>query len=365
MNINARLNISYYQTISSIDETKHIYLVQHQQTKKFCIKKELTIYNRAIYDYLQQNPIPYTPRIYALYEENNQLTVIEEYVSGNTLEEMLEQGYHFQTGEIKSIIIRLCSIISRLHSAVPQIIHRDIKPSNIIITPSGVLYLLDFNAAKFHQGTKEEDTMLLGTKGYAAPEQYGFGTSNIQTDIYAIGKLMNTLINGNFSNSIVSSHELSPIIEICTKLNASERYNSTDDIVKALSRSNTDTMTVSPQKEGQRNLPRWMRFLPPGYRSLQPFHIFLSTVGYAFIFWLSLTLEVEDAGILTLWIYRFFTLILFLSVIFCSCNYLNIQNIFPPCRTDNKLLKIAAVLLFDFIIVLGIIILMTIVITII
>ena len=73
---------------------------------------------------------------------------------------------------------------------IAPIIHRDIKPSNIMITEQNHVVLLDFNAAKLYTNASTNDTVLLGTKGYAAPEQYGFGSSSPQTDIYAIGVLI-------------------------------------------------------------------------------------------------------------------------------------------------------------------------------
>lgn len=357
MDIDARLCISYYQTIATIDETKHIFLAQHQKSRKLFVKKELQVYNRYVYEYLMQNPIPYTPRIYALYEENNHLTVIEEYISGDSLEELLENGRHFRNDEIKSIVLRLCKIVNAFHNASPQIIHRDIKPSNIIMTPSGDIYLLDFNAAKINvRNDREEDTILLGTKGYAAPEQYGFGTSNVQTDIYAIGKLMNTLVNGSFTNNTVSNLELSPIIEKCTRLNPAERYACIDEITAAL--TNQTEMIKS-----RKTLPDWMKYLPPGYRTSEPFYMILATLIYLFVFWMSLSLEVEGSTAAVLWTERFCTLLFFLGIIFCSSNYLGVQRFFPPCRTENKLLKILAILLLDVIIGLSILILMALIVT--
>lgn len=75
-------------------------------------------------------------------------------------------------------MIMLCNILNALHSMTPPIIHRDIKPSNIIITSYNYAMLLDFNAAKQFSGQNESDTVLIGTPGYAAPEQYGFGSSS-------------------------------------------------------------------------------------------------------------------------------------------------------------------------------------------
>ena len=78
---------------------------------------------------------------------------------------------------------------------IPPIIHRDIKPSNIIITAYNRAVLLDFNAAIYYSCQSTEDTILLGTQGYASPEQYGFGSSSPQTDIYSMGILFRELLN--------------------------------------------------------------------------------------------------------------------------------------------------------------------------
>ena len=89
----------------------------------------------------------------------------------------------------------LCNILEALHSMTPPIIHRDIKPSNIIITSYNYAMLLDFNAAKQFSGQNESDTVLIGTPGYAAPEQYGFGSSSPKTDIYSLGIVLREMLD--------------------------------------------------------------------------------------------------------------------------------------------------------------------------
>jgi serine/threonine protein kinase len=90
---------------------------------------------------------------------------------------------------------QLCECLDSLHKLNPPIIHRDIKPENIIYHNNKVT-LLDFGIARFLDSKKSKDTLILGSVGYAAPEQFGFQQSNPQTDIYALGKLMNYLLNG-------------------------------------------------------------------------------------------------------------------------------------------------------------------------
>lgn len=100
-----------------------------------------------------------------------------------------------------------------MHSYYLPIIHRDIKPSNVIVTNDGIVKLLDMNAAKYYKGNAEEDTHLIGTVGYAAPEQYGFGESSVQTDIYALGVLLNYLIVGDIPKKGLSSGQIGRIVE--------------------------------------------------------------------------------------------------------------------------------------------------------
>lgn len=344
MDISSRLSISFYKTIAVVSEEHKIYIVQQIQTRKIYVKKILTVYNKKIYEFLQNNPVPHTPKIYEIFEENSELVIIEEYISGDTLEQLLENNVKFHSEKIRDIIIRLCVILSELHHCHPPIIHRDIKPSNIILTPSGEVYLLDFNAAKYHSDTKSEDTTLLGTKGYAAPEQYGFGVSTVQTDIYAVGMLINTLVTGSFSQEINCNNEFSPIIAKCTRLQASDRYKDVDAIIHLLKKNDSET------NKSQSDLPSWVTYLPPGFQRLSPLNMLFALVGYSFVFWLCLTLEVQGSTPAGLIIERVFCLTMFLSIIFCSFNYRNVQSLFPPCRTKNKLLKVLSIILLDFLV---------------
>lgn len=351
MDIESRLSISFYKTIATISEAHKIYIVQNINTNRLYIKKILDVYNKSVYEYLMSNPISHTPQIYEIYEENHTLTIIEEYISGDTIECLLETKHTFTDEMIRKIILQLCVIISEFHNCSPAIIHRDIKPSNIILTPANEIYLLDFNAAKYQSADKYEDTTLLGTKGYAAPEQYGFGVSTKQTDIYAIGMLLNTLVRGEFSQFPAADSEFSNIIEKCIKLNANERFENVSEIVRLLSAKPNKPVFTKPKN--------WQEYLPPGFRRLSPLRMILSSLVYVFIFWLCITLEVKNTTPITLFIERIFCLLAFLSIIFCSANYLNIQSYFPLCNTKNKILHFLAVILLDAMVFVSLMIIMT------
>lgn len=122
----------------------------------------------------------------------------------------------------------LCNILEALHSMTPPIIHRDIKPSNIIITSYNYAMLLDFNAAKQFSGQNESDTVLIGTPGYAAPEQYGFGSSSPKTDIYSLGIVLREMLGSITPVPDIAPilHRLNLIAERCTQMTPAARYQS-------------------------------------------------------------------------------------------------------------------------------------------
>ena len=153
MDLDQRLAISYYKPIAAINEPHHVYLVQHQETKKIAIKKVLDVYNLAVYAELYRNPIAGTPRIINYYEEAGQLTVIEEYISGTSLQDKISHA-DIAPSDMLQYMLDLCAILEQLHQHNPAIIHRDVKPSNVIITSYNRAVLLDFNAANTIQRRK-------------------------------------------------------------------------------------------------------------------------------------------------------------------------------------------------------------------
>lgn len=230
------LPVSFYNDIAVLNKAHDVYIVQHCESHKIYIKKILTVYNMDIYKTLFEQPVKNTPRIYALYEnkEKKTLTVIEEYISGETLQEIINIAGLFSAKEVASYIIMLCDILTSLHSMKPPIIHRDIKPSNLALTEDDRIVLLDFNAAHTNTPSKTRDTQLIGTEEYAAPEQYGFGNSSAKTDIYAIGGLMNALLYGDPDSKKSDNPALDKIISKCLKIKPEERFKNVNQLKRAL-----------------------------------------------------------------------------------------------------------------------------------
>ena len=202
------------------DNDKTISLEEHETTHTKYIKKELNFYDKKLYQTLQKIKNPYIPKIFVIQEKNNKLTLIEEYIEGKTLDQQKNSKE-----QVKDIMHQLCDCLYYLHSLKPPIIHRDIKPENIIYHNHKVT-LLDFGIARFLDSTKKKDTLILGSAGYAAPEQFGFEQSNPKTDIYALGKLMNYLLNGTLENQDNIPLDLKKIILKATQIDYKNRYNS-------------------------------------------------------------------------------------------------------------------------------------------
>ncbi len=335
MDYTGRLAISYYNTIATINSEHKVYLVQHQENKKIFIKKVLDVYNLHIYEYLQSHCITGVPKLYEIYEENGQLTLIEEFVSGVSLREFMDTQT-ISSDFIIRLICELCDILGTLHSLNPPIIHRDIKPSNIIITPDNHVVLIDFNAAKYLTDRENSDTVLLGTKGYAAPEQYGFCSSTPQTDIYALGILLKEL-----SAALpVSLNILDSIIDKCTQMNPSDRMENVYKLkadIKKLKQSKVAKQSVKPAK--------WKKFIPPGFRTKRPWKMLIATIGYLFIILTSLCLQVENPTPITLWANRIIFILVMLSVVVCCFNYCDIRRFMPLCMNRHRIIRYLGVFL--------------------
>lgn len=346
MNDSQKLALSFYKQIAILNQAHNVFLVQHQDTGKIYVKKLLDIYNIDIYRELALHPVCGIPRIIDYYESDAQLILIEDYISGRSLEEII-QSSTLKLTDIIHYCMDLCKILHKLHELHPPIIHRDIKPSNIIITEYDHVILLDFNAAKFFSASEASDTILLGTKGYAAPEQYGFGSSSPKTDIYALGILLKEL------TSVLTDipAEVSKIIEKCTELNPSDRYDNIDDVSDAL------LQCISPQSK-KPLMRSCQKFLPPGFRTHTPWKMLLSSFFYLFFFMSSMSLEIVNTYGMALWIERFFCYIMLLTLIFVSFNYLDIKKYFFLCQNKHRIIRIFGVVLLDFVLLLIIFILM-------
>ncbi|UVI27672.1 serine/threonine protein kinase [Paenibacillus spongiae] len=123
--------------------------------------------------------------------------LVMDYIDGVTLQAHLE--IHHGKVALMEIIrtgLQLCQALIYLHSQYPPIIHRDLKPTNVMIDRSGHVRLIDFGIARRYKADAGQDTVQLGTPGFAAPEQEGAGQSDARTDIFGLGALIYYLLSG-------------------------------------------------------------------------------------------------------------------------------------------------------------------------
>ena len=339
MDLSERCKYSYYVPVAPINEGHQVWLVQHAETGKFFVRKSTHYYTLAVFRLLRDNPIPNMPRIFELFEDGNTLHIIEEYISGTTLEELVITQGPFSVAITAEWTHQLCEIIERLHCCTPPIIHRDIKPSNIILAYDGRIKLLDLSAARQSNYDKSQDTVIMGTAGYAAPEQYGFSSSSESTDIYAVGVLMNKLLTGKLINEQVHSGDLSKIIARCTQLDPSKRYERIDLLDKDLYRYIEDPLA---KRISFRN------YLPPGFRSGNIVIMLLALLGYCIVLSVTLNMTTSKANTLrVLWATRISVTLGIIGVIFFSGNYLGCQTNLPLTRSKNPILRVIGVLLWN------------------
>lgn len=345
-----------YRTIATLNSEHSVDLVQNIYSSKIYVRKTLTEYSRPVFDYLLNHPIPNMPGIIELVETDGTLTVIEEYIHGDTLQYRIENSGPLREADAARIALQICSTLQALHQADPPIIHRDIKPGNIIITPDGVAKLLDMNAAKQITGNRSCDTRVLGTVGYAAPEQYGFQQSSVQTDIYAMGVLLNVMVTGDFPAHRRADGRLAAVIQRCIELSPKDRFPTVADLAHALRSFAVCEPTGPVEAEPVVRYP-WQRFLPPGFRSLRPGSVLTSLLLYAFGFAVIASMTVQNPTPRALLVNRVGMSLLLLALIFFNGNYLGIHETIPGMKHPNPWLRYLIMVLYDAVfLVLGVII---------
>jgi len=170
------------------------------------------------------------PEIYESVALEDGQIVLEQYIDGLTLAQAMETGrYHYMGA--RKVMLGLCNALTVLHKR--SLVHRDIKPENVMLDKDGRVVLIDFNASRnFSQGGI--DTVILGTVGYAAPEQLGLLPTDARTDIYAAGVLLNVMLTGKHPSDRFASGWAGRIVRKCTALNPNDRYQTAKKLAQQL-----------------------------------------------------------------------------------------------------------------------------------
>lgn len=172
---------------------------------------------------------PHLPQIMEA-EQDGQTAVLEEYVQGDTLAELL-MGARLTEREARQVTMQLCQALHVLHSM--GAVHRDVKPENVILRGSDAV-LIDFDAALIYKDESESDTQVLGTTGFAAPEQYGIFQSDERADIFSLGVLLNIMLTGKHPSREMAAGKMGRIVRKCTMTAPEQRYQSARALMEVL-----------------------------------------------------------------------------------------------------------------------------------
>ena len=174
---------------------------------------------------------PQLAQIYACFDADGDTVSVEEYIDGTLLSDILHRT--LLTGRQTAAVAReLCLGLQTLHGL--GFVHRDVKPENVMLTRQGRVVLLDLDAAAPVLGALDTNTRLLGTAGYAAPEQFGFARCDVRADIFALGVLLNVALTGEHPAVRLAKGRLGRIVQRCTNTNAAQRYANVDALLKQL-----------------------------------------------------------------------------------------------------------------------------------
>lgn len=376
MTLEEESRLSFYRELTVLDEKKNIVLVQDIRNSELCVKKTLDIYSRDVYEQLASVRIEGVPAVKECVADDGKLIVVEEYVQGRSLKQILDEQGLLNEEQAYEIAVQLVDILVRLHQLEPAIVHRDIKPSNIIIEKNGHVNLIDFNAARHVNADKNEDTRMLGTVYFAAPEQFGFGQSDERTDIYGLGATINYIMTGDKPGAGIAECIFSDILKKCLMVDAKDRYQSAEELrgvldmlnysivqdnrkkaETAFGKDNTvsvvrtyrnirDIIVKMYRKYQKRNYDidtSWRRYLLPGFRRLNVVYCLIALVWYAVIVWMTITFAVTDSktgipvtgGELTM--YKIAVFVLLFGMTMWFGNYLNIRRKLPGMKKINVL----------------------------
>lgn len=190
---------------------------------------------------------PAFPRISNIIEDQENVYIIEDYVEGAALDKELKRLGNFPERTVINWAKQICEILLYLHTLKPNpIIYRDMKPANIIITGNNRIKIVDFGIAVEYEEGRLIDEARMGTRGYAAPEQYRKSLIDQRTDIYGLGATLYHLLTGispgekscgmkplrQTEGSI--SKGMERLILKCTRIDPRQRYQSIKEVYQEL-----------------------------------------------------------------------------------------------------------------------------------
>ncbi|MDE3228646.1 MAG: serine/threonine protein kinase, partial [Chloroflexota bacterium] len=223
---------------------------------------------QAINDFIRESRMlqtlnyPALAKVYDLFiDENNKYYLVMEFVPGHNLEDelVLYRRAALDWEDVTRWAIILTDTLSYLHSRTPPIIYRDLKPANVMLLPDGGVKLIDFGIARWLHPMRMQDTMQLGTDGYAPLEQYS-SRSEPRSDLYALGASLYHLLTGRVpepapmrmaGHNLKTIREFNPrtpevveqVINKAMSLHPQDRYRDAERMREALEAARRQTLS--------------------------------------------------------------------------------------------------------------------------
>lgn len=223
------------------------------------------------------------PAIVDVIETEDTYQVVMDYIEGNDLGKMLKDSGAQPSERVVEWGKQLCDVLGYLHSREKPIIYRDLKPDNIMLKPDGNIVLIDFGTAREVKIEGQNDTTSLGTRGYAAPEQFGKNAhTDARTDIYCLGTTMYHLVTNHIPPYVIESvRDINPsvskgleqIIIKCTQIDPNERYQSCAELMYAF--DNIDLIDEEHRKKQKKKISIFMTSV-----AMMLVSVFVAIFGY-------------------------------------------------------------------------------------
>ena len=194
------------------------------------------------------------PKAYRIFEENGEVYLVREYIEGMSLAQMVLQKGGISEAEIYRISRKICQTAEQFQNPDEPMIHRDIKPENIVVTPGGEVVFIDFGTMRSYKKDGSRDTFVVGTRGTAAPEQYGYTQTDQRTDVYAIGQTMLYMVSESYEMNQLSecavSRRMKKIIEKACSFEPDKRYGDAAQLRRAVEKCQANNRKKVYKKAG-------------------------------------------------------------------------------------------------------------------
>ncbi len=267
-----------YETLTTLggQDKEKVLLVKDRRTGKIAVKKYVSAQGAMLYERLGGIQNRHMAKVYETASDGKSGVVIEEFINGVTLGKYLEERRILNPVEVCYIMTQLCEALVQIHEN--GIVHRDLNPENIMISEDGIVKLIDFGIARTVKEDRGKDTAILGTVGYAAPEQFGFTQSDERTDIYALGVLMNVMLTGQLPGQQIywPGTPLGAVIQKCLEIDPNKRFQKISQLQNQLN------LSINAENEDQKGKGCKVAGVP-GFRTGVLWKNIVASCGYIFM----------------------------------------------------------------------------------